>query len=57
MNMTPMGRFGTPEEIASTALFLASDDAVVLHRGDPAPLGRRVRRLIAASYREGGIDP
>ena len=27
MNMTPMGRFGTPEEIASTALFLASDDA------------------------------
>jgi NAD(P)-dependent dehydrogenase (short-subunit alcohol dehydrogenase family) len=27
MNMTPMGRFGTPEEIASTALFLASDEA------------------------------
>jgi NAD(P)-dependent dehydrogenase (short-subunit alcohol dehydrogenase family) len=27
MNMTPMGRFGTPEEVASTALFLASDDA------------------------------
>jgi NAD(P)-dependent dehydrogenase (short-subunit alcohol dehydrogenase family) len=27
MAMTPMGRFGTPEEIASTALFLASDDA------------------------------
>jgi NAD(P)-dependent dehydrogenase (short-subunit alcohol dehydrogenase family) len=27
MDMTPMGRFGTPEEVASTALFLASDDA------------------------------
>ena len=27
MAMTPMGRFGTPEEIASTALFLASDDS------------------------------
>jgi NAD(P)-dependent dehydrogenase (short-subunit alcohol dehydrogenase family) len=26
MNMTPMGRFGTPEEVASTALFLASDE-------------------------------
>src|SRR5262249_6414385 len=26
MSMTPMGRFGTPEEIASTALFLASDE-------------------------------
>jgi NAD(P)-dependent dehydrogenase (short-subunit alcohol dehydrogenase family) len=27
MGMTPMGRFGTPEEIANTALFLASDEA------------------------------
>jgi NAD(P)-dependent dehydrogenase (short-subunit alcohol dehydrogenase family) len=27
MSVTPMGRYGTPEEIASTALFLASDDA------------------------------
>jgi len=27
MTMTPMGRFGTPEEIANTALFLASDEA------------------------------
>ncbi|HEY7038465.1 MAG TPA: SDR family NAD(P)-dependent oxidoreductase [Methylomirabilota bacterium] len=27
MNMTPMGRYGTPDEIASTALFLASDEA------------------------------
>ena len=27
MGMTPMGRFGTPEEVASTALFLASDEA------------------------------
>ena len=27
MAMTPMGRFGTPEEIANTALFLASDEA------------------------------
>jgi NAD(P)-dependent dehydrogenase (short-subunit alcohol dehydrogenase family) len=53
MNMTPMGRFGTPEEIASTALFLASDDA--FFTGDPI-LGRRVRRLIAGLSR-GGIDP
>jgi len=27
MSVTPMGRYGTPEEIASTALFLATDDA------------------------------
>src|SRR5215470_13813875 len=27
MGMTPVGRYGTPEEVASTALFLASDDA------------------------------
>jgi NAD(P)-dependent dehydrogenase (short-subunit alcohol dehydrogenase family) len=27
MAMTPMGRYGTPEEVASTALFLASDEA------------------------------
>ena len=27
MGLTPMGRYGTPEEVASTALFLASDDA------------------------------
>ena len=25
--MTPMGRFGYPEEIATTALFLASEEA------------------------------
>jgi NAD(P)-dependent dehydrogenase (short-subunit alcohol dehydrogenase family) len=27
MSVTPMGRYGKPEEIASTALFLASDEA------------------------------
>jgi glucose 1-dehydrogenase len=27
MDLTPMGRYGTPEEVASTALFLASDEA------------------------------
>ena len=27
MAMTPMGRYGTPDEVAATALFLASDEA------------------------------
>ena len=27
LGLTPAGRYGTPEEVASTALFLASDDA------------------------------
>jgi len=27
MSLTPMGRYGTPEEVASTALFLASDES------------------------------
>lgn len=27
MSLTPMGRYGTPDEVASTALFLASDES------------------------------
>ena len=27
MSRTPIGRFGEPDEVASVALFLASDDA------------------------------
>ena len=27
MGLTLLGRYGTPEEVASTAVFLASDDA------------------------------
>ena len=30
MSLTPIGRYGTPEDVASTALFLASDEAAFL---------------------------
>ena len=57
MSMTPMGRFGTAGGDREHRAVPGLGRRRVLHRGDPAPLGRRVRRLIAGSYREGGIDP
>ena len=46
---TPMGRFGTPEDIAPAVLFLASPRRPVRHRPDP---GRR-RRLLRPRLRRG----
>jgi len=34
MGLTPVGRYGTAEEVASTALFLASDVRGLLHGRD-----------------------
>jgi 3-oxoacyl-[acyl-carrier protein] reductase len=30
VNMTPLGRWGTPDDVAAAAVFLASDDAAFL---------------------------
>ena len=38
----PMGRLGTPEEIAALAVYLASDESLVHHRADAYVDRRRV---------------
>jgi NAD(P)-dependent dehydrogenase (short-subunit alcohol dehydrogenase family) len=44
-NTIPLGRFGTPDEIAKAVVFLASDEKQ-LHHGSGTVRGRRVRASI-----------
>ena len=48
MQMTPMQRFGQAEEIANTALFLASDESQLLHWSNFVPQWWHAHRLDSA---------
>jgi NAD(P)-dependent dehydrogenase (short-subunit alcohol dehydrogenase family) len=50
MSLTRIGRYGTPEEVASTALFLASDEAAFL-------TGETLHPRKACSSAERAADP